>query len=101
MLRRHVRVHRYRPCGPPRAIEATTVSRARRSVTASAAMNTSSGGTEWITMPDHEQAANADHVFCECVVQRFRSGPLAGSGPVTGYASHVFWPPQPWGVLSS
>src|SRR5690606_41622280 len=63
MLRRHVRVHRYRPCGPPRAIEATTVSRSRRSVTASAAMNTSSGGDEWRTIPDHEPAANDDHVF--------------------------------------
>jgi broad specificity phosphatase PhoE len=37
-------------------------------------------------------------VFCECVVRRFRSGPLPGSAPVIRDGSEVFWPLRVRGV---
>jgi len=39
-----------------------------------------------------------DEVFCECVVRRFRSGPLPGSAPVIRDGSEVFWPLRVRGV---
>jgi hypothetical protein len=39
-----------------------------------------------------------DGVFCECVVRRFRSGPLPGSAPVIRDGSEVFWPLRVRGV---
>jgi hypothetical protein len=39
-----------------------------------------------------------DEVFCECVVRRFRSGPLPGSAPEIRDGSEVFWPLRVRGV---
>jgi hypothetical protein len=41
-----------------------------------------------------EFAIGAHRIACECVGQRFRSGPLPGSAPVTRRDSRIAWPPR-------